>query len=151
MTDDESFESVSGDFLSDLESQHRSLGTSAADVGGLGELVPSSTSGSNAETEAQAGLEVGLGQTLQQRYAQGVINARPAVRRAAARAQQTGRESKKRKCVRAELGTTMHEEGRVRTNGGNLVEEIWENTMARLSETQDEAAQCNCCSVTRHE
>ena len=97
MSDSESFESVSGDFPSDLESHQGSSGTSAADAGGLGESVSSSTSGSVAESETQAGqpVGIGLGQTPRERYAHGVINARPTARRAAAQAQETGRENKK--------------------------------------------------------
>ncbi len=67
MTDSESFESVSGDFLSDLESHQSISGKSAADAGGLGELVSSSTSGRVAESDAQAGQPVGSGDKLSKR------------------------------------------------------------------------------------
>ena len=84
-------------FYSDLETPDGSSGESAASAGGLGESVSDSTSENFAETDAQAGhpLGVGLGQTLQERDAKGVIHARPAARRAAAQAQQTGRDDKK--------------------------------------------------------
>ena len=68
MTNSESFENVSGDFLSESHQSSRKL---AADAGGLGELVSSSISGSDAESEDQAGqpVGIGLGQSLQERYA----------------------------------------------------------------------------------
>ena len=109
---------------------------------GVLELGSSSTSARVAESEAQNGqpVGVGVGQTLQERYARGVINARPTAQRAAAQAQQTGREKRKRKRVKSELVDELRGAGRTNANGENIIEGIWEQTIERLKDTQDKAA-----------
>ena len=86
MDDDssEAFDSIRNTSNSDL-------GKSVASADGIGESVPDSSS-EISDTEAQVGQPIGIGQTLRERYAQGIINARPAARKAAALARSTNQD-----------------------------------------------------------
>ena len=125
-----------------IRSHQSAARRSAASAGRLSDSVSDSTSENLAQTEAQAGQPIreGLGQPLQERYAQGVINARPTARWAAAQAQRTSKGNKKRKYLQTEIIETFREQGVDLPSDVALDDSVWEETIFRLRAMQDREA-----------